>query len=219
MRVAQSLARADMERVLRQLHLEAALIGGRNELDADQRGILRDIVANDLQYLGRFMDALPSLSRAQALARCQAYLTTLRQTANEMAAFSLPWLPVYPGDRTALVCKWHCKCTLDIRRREGKGNWDVYWRRSARESCPTCRALEAAWNPLRIRDGIIAEGQMLTLRSEIRAIKAVLGLLKDKPDADQLTVKATMLRSRRADRHANKQQSKTAQQQSGDPAA
>jgi hypothetical protein len=180
-RVAQSLARVEMERLLRQLHTEAALIGANGTLDPDQRGILRDIISNDLRYLNRFMDALPTLTRAQALARCQAYLTTLRHTANEMAALKLPWLPVYPGDRHNLICKWHCKCALDIKKVNGVGNWDVYWQRSARESCSTCRALEAAWRPLRIRGGKIVEGQSLSKASEIRAIKAVLGLLDKQP--------------------------------------
>lgn len=187
-RIAISATKLTMERTLAQLHMEAARLGAGGRLTAEQNSLLALIVQNDVQYMRIFMQALPGLSKSAAYIRVGYYVTTIMHTLNEFAAYALPKLPVYPGDRVALICQWHCKCRLDIRK-VGNDDWDVFWRRSARESCASCKALERAWNPLEIRDGKIADGQALTTTGQVRAIKGMVALLTTHPDTKHMAAK------------------------------
>lgn len=160
--VAQSLARIDLERAVRMNHIDAAVIGAGGNLSPEAKGVLNDIVSTDTYYVERFADELPGLSRAQAQVRANMYVSTQRNTIQDITSLELPVLPIYPKD-SRLICTWHCKCDLDIRFLFGAGNFDVYWRidPDGREHCDDCIRLAATWNPLQIRAGRIVNAKML----------------------------------------------------------
>jgi hypothetical protein len=64
-----------------------------------------------------------------------------------------PELPDYPGSgNTECLTRCRCEWLWDMEDPDN-GNWDVTWRLGiAEESCPTCLARAARWNPLKIRD-------------------------------------------------------------------
>jgi hypothetical protein len=179
--IADRLVRTDMARVLRNLHTEAALIGADGQLDADQRDILRLIIEQDLGYLSGFMDALSTISRAKALARCNAYVATLRNTINEMIAFKLPKLPVYPGDATQLACGRFCKCILVVERLPGTGNFNVRWVLDAlAEHCEDCLRYARLFNPLQIRNGVVPQVRSIP-DADVKRIAALIAIASQKP--------------------------------------
>src|SRR5512140_23981 len=155
--VAQSLTKAEMERVLRSIHTQAAVLGSAGQMDADAKSILQDIIGQDAGYLNRFMGDLPKLTQGQAISRADMYVGTAKGTVSDIATLGLPTLPIYPRD-SRLDCQWHCKCATDVRYLFGEGNFDVYWmldQRGGVEHCPSCIRLGATWRPLRIREGKI----------------------------------------------------------------
>jgi hypothetical protein len=171
--VAQSLARVDYERVLRQLHTEGALLGTAGNLSDPARSLLQDAISTDQYYANGFTSQLPQMSREAALARTQMYLPTQISTINELAALDLPTLPIYPQD-DRLICTHYCKCHLDIRYLFGEGNFDVYWRMTPEaEHCDDCLQLAAMWNPLPIRGWQIMRAKQLSAR-ELSILKAAL---------------------------------------------
>jgi hypothetical protein len=171
--VSASLTRADMRRTLQSLHTEAALIGAGGSISSDQRAFVADVIQQDLGYMDGFMDALPRLSRAAALNRCNSYVATLRSTINELAVYNLPPLPMYPQDER-LQCGRHCKCMWDIRPLFGAGNWDLYWRMNVvAEHCPDCRRFAARYSPLQIRGGKVANIKSIS-EEDLRRIDALI---------------------------------------------
>jgi hypothetical protein len=113
--------------------------------------------ATQARYLAKFRRELEAgqLTDAQARARARMYKGTVTPVYEEglTDAVGLPTLPAYPAVRTE--CKSNCKCQWDIQPRPGNGNWDCYWRLAPAEHCPTCLARRRAFNPLRIRGGVI----------------------------------------------------------------
>lgn len=176
--IAQSAARIDLERAVRENHLDAATIGSGGDVSYDAERILKDIVDTDTYYVERFADDLPKLSRAQALVRSNMYVDTQRNTITEITALEITVLPIYPRD-DRLICTYHCTCDLDIRFLFGAGNADVYWRLDefVKEACEDCIRLAASWNPLQIRGGQIVSFKSVK-EHDIRRIKAVLDHIK-----------------------------------------
>lgn len=163
--VALSLVRKDLERAVRENHIEAALIGGGGQLSDEARVQLREIITTDTNYVNGFADALPTLSRDQALIRANMYVSTQKDTATQITLLELPTLPIEPKSDD-LQCQWHCRCGLDIRFLFGPGNFDVYWLIDplGREHCPDCIRLAATWRPLAIRNGVIVGQKMVKQR-------------------------------------------------------
>lgn len=162
--IAQSLAKAELERTVRQLHVQAAVIGGGGQLSGDAKAILKDIIGTDTYYVERFATALPKLNEAQAMSRASMYASTQRNTITDIVSLELPTLPVYPKS-SSLDCKWHCKCAIDARFLFGEGNIDVYWlldQMGGIEHCQDCLRLARTWKPLRIRDGKITSVVKMT---------------------------------------------------------
>jgi len=176
-RVAQSLARLDLERAVRENHIDAANIGAGGSLSPDARGVLQDIISTDIYYAERFADDLPLLSRAQALVRANMYVATQRNTITDITSLELPTLPIYPKD-SRLECTWHCKCNLQVVFLFGAGNADVYWDLdpAGREHCDDCLRLTASWRPLQIRAGQIV-GQKRLRRDDLERLKVAFARL------------------------------------------
>ncbi len=161
-RLALYNARQQLAYAVRANHIDAALIAGAGNLSPEQRYELQQIIAEDVAYVEGFADAMPELSRGQALVRANLYVSTQRNTINEITLMELPPLPIQPKSAD-LICTWHCKCDLDIRFLYGDGNFDVYWRLDplGREHCDDCLRLAAIWSPLQIRNGQILGAKML----------------------------------------------------------
>lgn len=176
--IAQSAARLDLERAVRDNHTDAAVIGAGGDLSSDARGVLQDIIGTDTYYAERFADDLPHLSRAQALVRADMYVNTQRNTITDITSIEVPTLPIYPRD-DRLECSRHfpaCKCALDFRFLFGAGNVDVYWNLDQMgdvEHCEDCLRLAASWRPLQIRDGQIVGAKMVK-ESDLMHIKVAL---------------------------------------------
>lgn len=174
--VALSLTNAELERALRSIHTQAAVLGAAGELDKSARDILTDIVSQDTFYLNGFMRDLPRLTEAQALNRAALYANTAKGTISDIATLDLPTLPVYPRDEHKLDCGWHCKCALDVRYLFGVGNYDVYWQLDQRggiEHCDSCLRLARTWRPLKIRNNKIVSAKAVT-PYELHVLKSAL---------------------------------------------
>jgi len=177
--IAQSAARLDLERAVKENHEEAAIIGaGTENISPDAYGVLNDIVSTDTYYVERFADDLPKLSRGQALVRADLYAGTQRNTITEITALEIPTLPIYPKD-SRLICKNFCTCDLDIRFLFGTGNADVYWNLDpdVKEACEDCIRLAAQWRPLQIRAGQII-GYKSVKEHDVMVMKMILDRVK-----------------------------------------
>jgi hypothetical protein len=131
----------------------AAMIAGANgqALDPALQGQLSEIVANQLNYLDNFADAVArgNLTPAQIGARADMYAPAIRQPYSVGFTGGLP-LPAMPAEGT--ICHTNCKCSWDIVPiDEEAGDYDCFWRRGADDSCSTCIARAREWSPLIIR--------------------------------------------------------------------
>jgi hypothetical protein len=165
-RVAQSITRADMERVVRQNHIEAMVMGNAStDLTPQAKRELQRIIGQDQAYMNRFMQELPNIPRGAAKVRADMYANTARGTVSQAAAFDLPIeLPVYPRS-DSLDCTWHCKCAISVKYLYGEGNANVYWQLDQTggvEHCRSCVSLAAKWRPLKIRNGVIVGTKSVT---------------------------------------------------------
>ncbi len=135
----------------------ASAVGGIENLSAQDIQGAQDATRRELTYLSQFKDELQAgnVSDKQAIARSRMYAGGAREQYERAIqdAIGLPTLPAQPGIRTD--CRRNCKCSWDIRRLDGNGNFDCYWMRSPVDSCDTCRTRERAFNPLRVRNGVI----------------------------------------------------------------
>jgi hypothetical protein len=172
--IALSATRLDLERAVRDAHIDAAVLASAGQLSNDATAITQDIISTDTYYVERLADDLPGLSRAQALIRANMYVSTQRNTINEIATLDLPVLPMYPKD-ARLICTYHCTCMLNVRYLYGSGNWDIFWNLDpqVQEACEDCIRLAAEWRPLQIRNGQIVNYKSAKLH-DILQMKAVL---------------------------------------------
>jgi len=133
-------------------HTAAMIAGGNGEtLDPALRGQLSEIVANQLNYLDNFAEAVArgNLTPAQIGARADMYAPAIRQPYSVGFTGGLP-LPAMPAEGT--ICHTNCKCSWDIVPiDEDAGDYDCFWRRGADDSCSTCIARAREWSPLIIR--------------------------------------------------------------------
>lgn len=174
--VAQSLTNASLERVLRSIHTQAAVLGAAGDLNQSAREILADIISQDTDYLTSFMRDLPRLSEQQALNRAALYANTAKGTVSDIATLELPTLPVYPRDANKLDCGWHCRCAIDVRYLFGEGNYNVFWQLDQRggiEHCDDCLRLSRVWRPLKIRNNKIVSAKQMT-EHDLYVLKAAL---------------------------------------------
>jgi hypothetical protein len=150
-----------METELRSLHAIAALLatGGAHALTAPIQRLVRDATEAQINTLHRWMQSsalpTPRVSEAMLRARAQLYAgaATTTYARVRIAALGLPTLPVYPGEASA--CAMNCLCFWSLTPLDGAGNFDMFWHRTAEESCPQCQMRERVFNPLRIRNGLV----------------------------------------------------------------
>lgn len=150
-----------MERELRLLHTVAAALGRGGFValtEADVRLIGR-MVEKQMGYINRWKQALAAptpVNTDVARARAMQYAGAATETYSRahVAALGLPELPQYPGDGHT-QCLTGCRCHLRIEKREGNGNFDVWWIFAPEaQHCPDCPHLAEAWSPLEIRNGL-----------------------------------------------------------------
>lgn len=133
----------------------ALAVGGVQNLSTeDVRSIER---ANETQaaYLNRFRREVEQLSVLAMIARAVLYAGAIAALYWMAVArmMGMPPLPAQPGVLTR--CHGNCKCSWDIQRLPGNGNFDAYWRLRPAEHCPNCLRRAQEFNPLKIRNGII----------------------------------------------------------------
>lgn len=153
--------RADMERELRLLHTVAAALGrgGFAALTADDVRAVGRAVERQMQYVNRWTHALtlPAPVNADvAAARAQQYAGAATETYWRVhtQALGMPDLYIYPGSGVTR-CLTACRCRLRIVKRDGDGNFDVWWiYEPEAQHCPDCPRLVELWSPLEIRNGL-----------------------------------------------------------------
>lgn len=132
-------------------------VGGVDNLSAKDLEEVARVTRRELSYLAQFRDAIDNelITERQAMARSAMYFGGAREQAERgfQDAIGLPPMPAEPGVRT--ICRRNCKCSWQYVKLDGNGNWDCFWKRSPVDSCETCIARERAFNPLKIRNGII----------------------------------------------------------------
>lgn len=138
----------------------ASRIAGKNGVsNMTQADLDRVQRANQIQaeYIARFRRRLRNgeYTPAEAMRIARMYSGSLTPVFEEAITDSLglPTLPAYPAVRTS--CMTNCKCSWDIRQLAGNGNFDCFWRLAPAEHCDECLARSRAFNPLRIRGGVI----------------------------------------------------------------
>lgn len=143
---------AQMQEEIAAYHQAAALLGTKDGKPPTNDWALTNRIAKQLGYLKQFYEQVKEAGQftAASVARAGMYGSAVRSTYWEAATDYLP-LPAMPGDGT--LCYTNCKCSWQIDRRDGVGNYDCYWRRAADDSCGTCIARERMWSPLLVRDG------------------------------------------------------------------
>lgn len=158
-KISYFIWRARVEAELRALHLFAAqlAVGGVESLTSADKARLDLLVDIQLSYFNAFasQEQPPSPSKVP-LSRLNLYAGAGRATYYRIlvAHLGLPELPAVPADGSA-SCNVSDKCTIEILRLDGDGNWDVLWTRHVDESCPQCVRRAEIWRPLKIRAGVI----------------------------------------------------------------
>ena len=160
-RISYAVWRARVETELRALHLFAAqlAVGGVDKLTPQDKDRLDLIVDKQLSYFRAFaaQEQPPSPSNIP-VSRLNLYAGSGRSTYYQFYADSLglPELPAYPADGSTL-CVANDLCDWTFVQHDGDGNWDCYWTLRADEHCPTCLRRAVAWNPLKVRNGVVIE--------------------------------------------------------------
>lgn len=150
-----------MQQEVERIHVTAELLGRGGTIEGlsnkDLRRVRRQI-GEQLGYLDRWADELrgqrnkgEELNPAALTARAKMYGRASSATLQQATAASVGVeLPFMPGQKTS--CLSNCGCAWDIRKLDGDGNFDAFWRRHKDDSCDQCIAREKACNPLRIRN-------------------------------------------------------------------
>lgn len=160
---ARDQARTDLRRWLQLAYQVGGIMGngGKPMTNAQYQASL--VAINEAySYLAGFLKDLPAMTVDAARARLLKYIPPVVHFVSRAAAAGLPKLPILPGDRR-LVCSSKippccCLCYLQVEK-VGGNDWNVFWIRTAKESCPSCKTMADFWNPLQIRDGrLLQEG-------------------------------------------------------------
>ena len=149
--------RAAMRDILRRAHLAYYRMGRGAALTPSDIARVEQRLKRQYDFLDAWHDELAGgdmRSEAALRARARMYLNAGNASLQDgrSAAVGLPPLPAYPGDGTT-ICRANCKCTWQVVRLGGVGNFDCYWRLRPAEHCPTCEARAAAWQPIQARGG------------------------------------------------------------------
>lgn len=124
-------------------------IGGRDGLSQIDYGVMGGVIADQYRYFDKMMAEYEAgnISPQEVARRIAMYVNSTREAferANARAR-GIPSLPDYPGSGHT-QCKTNCKCRIEYHFR--KNMWEVYWIRSAAESCSDCIDYSNEWSPL-----------------------------------------------------------------------
>jgi hypothetical protein len=150
----------ELQTELYYLHVAAAAIavGGTSRLTGPDMTVIDRNFSTQQRHLLAFMSVIRPPSSFDQIAvenRASLYAGLAANTYSRVfaQALGLPPLPAYPGDGSTACLQW-CKCHWRIFKLEGNGNFDVYWIKTAMESCPQCIQRAAVWSPLQVRNGV-----------------------------------------------------------------
>jgi len=134
-------------------HTAAYLEGrGVRDLTPDARRLIAAVVAEQVEYLGRFTDQIDAegWQDSRMRSRLRLYAGPLKTTYERGRTFGLD-LPFMPGEGSE--CMVNCRCSWRIAWLDQEElNADCFWTLHQAEHCPTCLA-RAADNPYRVRGG------------------------------------------------------------------
>lgn len=153
--------------ILAAYHLAGWYIGAGEDTDPsdEQMDMLSDILADQLEYLDGFRDAL--LAEPSDITLSDAYRNRADMYAHATGislwvgrtygvyGFILPFVP-----RQASICTIFCSCAWQIDPvDEEAGDYDATWLLGRTDHCATCQA-RSALRPLHIRGGIYDASQI-----------------------------------------------------------
>lgn len=126
---------------------------GRETMGPVARRQVRDVLAEQVGYLNRFLDTVEAdgWDDARMRARAAMYVEAIKQSYWRGATLGYP-LPGYPGDG-GTECLSRCKCRWELVPAGAGDDVDAYWRYGDAEHCAGCQDRAAAWAPYRIRGG------------------------------------------------------------------
>lgn len=158
----ESISLDEWEKQFRQIIKQESLIeygvgrGGFKQMTQSDYGRVGRYLRDQYEYLRNFKKAVADLSDAQIKVRSQMYASASKYMYERArsVALDIPKLPAYPCDGTS-ECLINCGCGWDYQKLEGDGNWDCRWKKTKKESCPTCIDRADKWNPLQVRNGEI----------------------------------------------------------------
>jgi hypothetical protein len=156
----------DMQRAITRGHTASTLAGiaerlgipldkdliSEKRLSRAERNEIKQSVAKQLEYLRGFVEDVQAgkLSEKQIRARADLYGGAIRGTYSQARWLGIP-LPFHPTEGTQ--CQSNDRCSWEVVKLEGNGNYDAYWRLGATERhCTTCPERASA-NPYQIRNG------------------------------------------------------------------
>lgn len=156
----------EMERIIARGHT-AAWIAGQAErlgvkpdsplisqarLSRAERAEIRGVVDAQLRYFKGFQADIAGMSEAQIKARALLYVGATQETYSKTRWADLP-LPFHPTEGSECITR--CRCSWEVQKLEGDGNYDAYWKMGAVEvHCTTCPT-RASGSPYRIRAGVL----------------------------------------------------------------
>lgn len=146
--MSRSELESTMRTTIKDTHIVEYVLahGGRTSMSLADWGRLGQIIRGQYSYLNGFLDALNSMSAAQALARAALYAHSARSSYwRGLAQVNSISLPAYPGDGTTR-CKMNCRCRWHLE--YSATEIRAYWQLGAAEHCPDCVARAAEWNPI-----------------------------------------------------------------------
>lgn len=139
---------AAMQRELRIIHSAYAQVGGGS--------LNEERLRRQLEFLQAWREELDSTNMLSAEAirrRARMYLDNAQASLQEAKTQALGFiLPAYPKDGST-ICLSNCRCRWDIIAVEQ--GYDCFWRIRPGETCPTCEARAALWNPIEVRNGVV----------------------------------------------------------------
>src|SRR3990167_2381954 len=148
-----------MRREVRNLHAAFYQAGRGGALTPEDQARLNEIIQRQWDFLGNWRNELtdaegftPEAIRNRARMYLYAGNASFQDAA--VAALGLPPLPAMPGDGST-VCLTACKCSWQIMRLEGNGDFDCYWRLRPAEHCETCETRASLWSPIQVRGGVV----------------------------------------------------------------
>lgn len=163
-KISASQLRKDLENIIGDYQVYAAYIGSGGD-DIRSKKLGRDKEKENARYMMKSVlrYGLGEISEKQLRNNLRMQADALRGTFSRGQTLNVPLLPAYPGEGSECIVR--CRCSWQIRKLSGEGNYNARWILGAAERhCPTCLLRSTKWNPIKFRGGE-EEGKPLRLNN------------------------------------------------------